>query len=153
MQSKKILLQLDKPFTDLFNILPKIIHINILDFKKESYTFKCNKRSQRIYDIDFDFLTSSTKHPILNLKINYPISIAFHQSHILENNEKNLTMNSYFEGEELELKQLESAVGANIRFGNMANTVINVASIASPRSGFSFRGWLTVVLIQFLRSL
>ncbi len=120
-----------------------------METEKFSYSFK--KIYDLRYEIEFTYQVKSTRFPIMTLEIKVPLALEYHVSHYLAIRSKNITLNSYFEGEDSELRLMEGASGAVLRFGNIASTLINVAAITRPGSGFSFRGKLTNDIIQYLR--
>ena len=109
--------------------------------------------TQLSYSIDFLFYIDSTINPELIVKFDLPLSLQYHQTHKVANNKYQIAMLSYIKGEEQFANQIKSGAQASLTFKNGASSLINVATIAKPRAGFSFRFKVSFDLIQNLRYL
>ncbi len=144
-------LKLSSPFPELAVYIKNYTKIEVEGLDVNEYQAKIDKISTQLFSVKLEYKIRAVKNPLVKVIFLLPIFIENHYNKILVKKEVSLILKSYFDNEELSKEVLEKTSSISQKIGTLTSGLIFMATMAKPRSSFSFRGKMIIGTVQNLR--
>ncbi len=147
-----VLLIFDKNFQDLFEIIEKVLLIEIIGLGPLDFIHRVSPtEEQNTFQIQFNFNVSSTKTPNLTVTFLQPLKIVNHPVNRLTKSKLSIRMRSFFDTGLTSQEDLERSKKTVDECSNIATATSVLSSFFTTGSTIAFKSLLLMDSLKFLR--